>query len=205
MSAQRGIELGKAAIASDFAEVALGFEDAGCGPAENHSTTLPTPHAAGQIANSAEQVFDEIGRRQHPGEAFRQIQAHDSEGLIQSLAQRGRGAGIFALQRPRQMVEQLPGSFRVSRRIGLVFEICAKTLIIFPLGLSPISGGRGGKMRRRDVGRFKNPSREAAASLRRKARTLSLADDARRGEPSAEAESRWGKDVAAIGRGRLWS
>ena len=47
------------------------LEHAGCGPAQDHSPSLPVFDAACDLADPAEWVLDEIGGRQHPFEVLR--------------------------------------------------------------------------------------------------------------------------------------
>src|SRR5215469_9950868 len=52
-------------ISGNFAEVAFGFEHARGGPAQDHGSALPAFDASRDLAHPAEQVFDEVGRREH--------------------------------------------------------------------------------------------------------------------------------------------
>jgi hypothetical protein len=131
MSAERGVEFGKAAITNDLSKVTLSFQDAGRSPAQNHRSTLPMPHAPGHVANAAEEILDEIGRRQHARETFGQIQTHYGERFFQSLAQRSGSTGILSLQCARQIIKPLARLFWVSRGVGLAHGaagLCAQPL-----------------------------------------------------------------------------
>ncbi len=108
-------------MASNLVEVTLGFERGGRGPSQNHHAALPALCLARGIAHAAEQILDQIGRRQYALKGFGQFQPHHGKGFFQPLAQGARRYRMRGLQAVREIVEQeTPGALRIARRVGLV-------------------------------------------------------------------------------------
>src|SRR6185437_16369586 len=62
MSTQRSAQLRYRLKSSDFAKVTLSFEHAGRCPAQDHHSSLPALYPSCDLAHSAEQILDQIGR-----------------------------------------------------------------------------------------------------------------------------------------------
>jgi hypothetical protein len=62
VSAQSGHESWYGAIARDFSEAALGFEYASSTPTKYHSSALPMSHPSPDLADSAEEILNQISR-----------------------------------------------------------------------------------------------------------------------------------------------
>jgi len=72
MCARRADELRDCPIACDLAEMTLSFEHAcGC-PSQDHPAPLPALDPARDLADAAEQIFEQIGRGQRTLQALRQ-------------------------------------------------------------------------------------------------------------------------------------
>ena len=95
-------------MAGELAEAALGLEHTGGGPTQNHGAALPAFDPAPDLTHPAEQVFNQVSGRQHPFEIFGQPQAQNGQCFLESLAQRGGGAGIL-------MLEGIPPRIRLLR------------------------------------------------------------------------------------------
>jgi hypothetical protein len=65
VSAQSGHESWYGAIVRDFSEAALDFEYANSTPTKYYSSALPMSHPTPNLADSAEQILNQISRRQH--------------------------------------------------------------------------------------------------------------------------------------------
>ena len=63
---KRGGQSRQCAIPGDLAEVTLGFEHTCGDPAQDHGSALPAFDPPRNLADPAEQVFDQVGRGQYP-------------------------------------------------------------------------------------------------------------------------------------------
>src|SRR5208282_1053669 len=60
----------------NLSEATLGLEYSGRGPAQHHRSALPAFYSTTDLAHTAEQIFDQVGGRQHSFEILRELQAH---------------------------------------------------------------------------------------------------------------------------------
>jgi len=87
-------ELGEVLDADDLAELALGFEHAGRGPAQTHVAGLPALDVARCAPDELDHRLDRVGRGERAPQLLVALQALQRDRLGQALVQRRRGAGV---------------------------------------------------------------------------------------------------------------
>ena len=102
---------------------ALSFEHTRRSPSQHHGSPLPEFHSPTDVAHSAEQVLDQVGRGQHSLQARWQPEPHHGERLIQPFAQRDRRTGMLRGELAHQVLEQPTGMLRTTGSVALVHAL----------------------------------------------------------------------------------
>ena len=85
MSQQGGFERRQLLVSHQPSEALLGFHHASSSPAQSHRGIPPALHVAGDLADRAVHVLDDVGAGQGAAQVLGQAQADDTQDLIQSL------------------------------------------------------------------------------------------------------------------------
>ena len=91
-------ELGEVGVADDLAELGLGLEHPGGGPAQAHVTGLPALDVAAGAADGVDHRLDRVRRGQRLLQPAADPEAGEGQRLLEALAQRAGRAGVGALQ-----------------------------------------------------------------------------------------------------------
>src|ERR1019366_5700690 len=91
-------ELCEVGVAGDPAELAFGFEHAGCGPAQPHLTRAPVFDVALGATDDLDHRLARVRRGERDLQPACDLQSRERECLLEALPQRPDGAGGGALE-----------------------------------------------------------------------------------------------------------
>src|SRR3990172_1908199 len=89
------------------AELPLGLDEPRRRPAEHHASSPPALHVARDLLHATDQVLDRVRRAEGLVEGTTHAKPDQREGLLEPLADRGRGSWMIPLELLRK-VKQLP-------------------------------------------------------------------------------------------------
>jgi hypothetical protein len=108
-------ELGEVGVADDAAELALGFEHPGGGPAQRHVAVLPALDVATGAADALDQRLAWVRALERALEGPADPEARERDGLLEALSQRAGGAGVGVRELVGELVQPVDGD----RVVGL--------------------------------------------------------------------------------------